>query len=153
MSLTHLQFPKTILIFHSKKTTRSQKRKAVAELVSGEFEASISENNLSEGLVAGPSKSPKIQPEKLDEVKTYLRKEVMSDLTKILADNQKEMPKLLAPMTKNTSDYHALENFDSAPENISVARTSTTVKTKATTSKTTPINSCNSHLTFKMNIS
>ena len=35
--------------------TRSQKRKAVAELVYWDFEASIAENNPSENLVAGPS--------------------------------------------------------------------------------------------------
>ena len=56
----------------------------------------------------------------------------MFDRTKILADNQKEMLKLIAPMTKKTSDYQALENSVSEPENISVARTSTPVKTKAT---------------------
>ena len=67
----------------------------------------------------------------------------MSDLTKMLADNQKEMSKLIAPMTKKSSDYQALENSDSEPENISVVRTSTPVKTKATTSKTTPINTRN----------
>ena len=67
----------------------------------------------------------------------------MSDLTKILPDNQKEMLKLIAPMTKKSSDHQATENFDSELENISVARTSTPVKTKATTSKTTPINSSN----------
>ena len=50
-------------------TTRSQKRKAVAELASGEIEASTSENNLFENLVAGLSESPKIQAEKLDEIK------------------------------------------------------------------------------------
>ena len=72
-------------------TTRSQKRKAVAELASGEFEASTSENNLVENLVAGPSKSPKIQPERLDEIKMSLRREIISDLIKILVDNQKEL--------------------------------------------------------------
>ena len=41
-------------------TTRSQKRKAVAELVSGDFEASIAENNTTENLVAGPSNLVKI---------------------------------------------------------------------------------------------
>ena len=59
-------------------------------LVSGEFEASIAENNLSENLVAGPSKTLKVEPENLDEIKTSLKKEIMSDLTKILAENQKE---------------------------------------------------------------
>ena len=47
--------------------TRSQKEKSLAELASGEFEASTSENNLVENLVAGLSKSPRVQTEKLDE--------------------------------------------------------------------------------------
>ena len=72
-------------------TTRTQKRKAVAELAPGEFEASVAENSLPENLAAGPSKSPKIQTEKLDEIKTSLRKKIMSDLAKILADNQKDI--------------------------------------------------------------
>ena len=38
-------------------TTRSQKKKAVAELVSGDFEDSLAENNPRESLIAGPSKS------------------------------------------------------------------------------------------------
>ena len=37
-------------------TTRSQKKKAVAELVPGEFEACVAENNQSEDLIAGPVK-------------------------------------------------------------------------------------------------
>ena len=37
-------------------TTRGQKRKALAELVSGEFEASVAENCLPENLVADRSK-------------------------------------------------------------------------------------------------
>ena len=69
-------------------TTRRQKRKAVAELASGEFEASTSEITLVENLVAGPSKSPRYQIGKLDDVKTSLRREILSDLTKILADYQ-----------------------------------------------------------------
>ena len=81
-------------------TTRSQKRKAVAELVSGEFEASVAENNSSENLVAGPSKTLRVEPENLDEMKTSLRKEIMSDPTKILAEIQKEMLKLIAPLIK-----------------------------------------------------
>ena len=44
-------------------TTRSQKQKAVAELISGEFETPTVENNQSEILIAGPSKSPRVQPE------------------------------------------------------------------------------------------
>ena len=80
-------------------TNRSQKRKAVAELVSGEFESSVAENNSSENLVRGPSKTLRVEPENLDEIKTSLRKETMSDLTMILSENQKEMPKLIAPLS------------------------------------------------------
>ena len=68
-------------------TTKSQKRKPVAELVSGDSEASITVNNPPENLVASSSKSPRIQPENLDELKTSLSKEIMSDLTKILVEN------------------------------------------------------------------
>ena len=56
-------------------TTRSQKRKAVAELVSGEFEASVTENSPPENLLASSSKSPRKQPENLNEMKTSLRKD------------------------------------------------------------------------------
>ena len=54
--------------------TRSQKKRAVAELVSGEFEASVAENNSSKNLVAGPSKTLRVEPENLDEIKLSLRK-------------------------------------------------------------------------------
>ena len=57
-------------------TTRSQKRKAVAELVSGDFEVSVAENSPSENLIAGPSKVPRVEPESLDEIKTSLRKKL-----------------------------------------------------------------------------
>ena len=77
-------------------TTRSQKMKAVAVLVSGDFEASVAENNSPENLVAGPSKTPRVEPENLEEVKTSLRKEIMSDLTKLLAENQKYKRKSLS---------------------------------------------------------
>ena len=72
-----------------------------------------------------------------------MENEIMSDLAKILAENQKEMLKLIAPMYQKSSDRQTLENFDLEPENIPVARTSTPVKTNATTSKSTPINSRN----------
>ena len=81
-------------------STRSQKRKDVAELVSGESEVSTAGNNQTESYVAGPSKSLKIQSAKLDEIKTSLRKEITSNLTKILAENQTEMFKLTAPAVK-----------------------------------------------------
>ena len=130
-------------------TTRSQKRKAVAELVSGDFETSITENFPPETLVASSSKIPRIEPENLAEIKTSLRKEIMSDLTKILAENQKEMLKLIAPLNKKQTVYMNAQDSDSEPENVSVARTSTPVKIHtATNSKTTPVNSRN-NLSFR----
>ena len=46
--------------------TRSQKRKAVAELASGDFETPVVENNSNENLIAGPSKNPRIETENLE---------------------------------------------------------------------------------------
>ena len=122
-------------------TTRSQKRKAVAELVSGDFEASVAENSASENLIASSSKFPRVKPENLNEIKTSLRREILSDLAKMLAENQKEMLKLLAPLNKKQQVHLNNHDSDSEPENISVARTSTPVKTNATNSKTRPVNS------------
>ena len=72
-------------------TTRSQRKKAVVELASGEFEASTAETNQIESYVPGPSKSLEFQSEKLDEIKTSLGNEIMFDLAMILADYQKVM--------------------------------------------------------------
>ena len=71
-------------------TTRSHKRRPVAELTSGDFEASIAERNTTENLVAGPSKNPGLEPENLEEIKTSLRREIMTDLTQILAENKRK---------------------------------------------------------------
>ena len=66
----------------------------------------------------------------------------MSDLTKILAENQKEMLKLIAPLNKKQTVLTNAQDSDSEPENVSVARTSIPVKIHtATNSKTTPVNS------------
>ena len=125
-------------------STRSQKRKAVAELVSGDFEASLAENNSTENLIASSSKNLRLELENLEEIKTTLRKEIMSDLTKILVENQKEMFKLRAPLNKKQTIHPNVQDSDSEPENVSVARTSTPVKTQtATNPKTTPVNSRN----------
>ena len=125
-------------------TTRSQKRKAIAELASGDFETSLAENNSTENLIPSSSKNPRLELENLEEIKTTLRKEIMTDLTKILAENQKEMLKLIAPASKKRSVNLNMQDSDSDQENISVARTSTPVKTQtATSSKTTPNNSRN----------
>ena len=85
-----------------------------------------------------------IEPENLDEIKTSLRKEILSDLSKILAENQKKMLKWIAPLSRKRLTCVNDQDSDSEPENISVARTSTPVKTTiATNSKTTPVNSRN----------
>ena len=126
--------------------TRSQKRKAVTELVSGEFETSLTENNLAENLVASSSKTTRTEPEDLNEIKASLRKEILSDLSKILAENQREMFKLIAPLGKKQAVSSENQDSDSEVENISVARTSTPVKTvTATNTKTTPVNSRKTH--------
>ena len=68
----------------------------------------------------------------------------MSDLTEILAENQKEMVKLIAPLNEKQPVCTNVQDSDSEPENNSVARTSTPVETHtATSSKTTLINSRN----------
>ena len=128
-------------------TTRSQKRKAVAELISGDFEASLAGNNSTENLIASSSKNSRLELENLEEIKTTLRREIMSELTKILAENQKEMLKLIAPISKKRPISSNAQDFDSDQESISVARTSTPVKTHtATSSKTTPVNSRNKNI-------
>ena len=68
--------------------TRSQNWKAVAELISGEFETPVTEDSQLENLISGPSKSPRVQPENVEEIKTSLKKEIMSDLANLLAENQ-----------------------------------------------------------------
>ena len=84
-------------------TTRSHKRKAVAELVSGDFDAIVVENAQPENLIAAPSKTLRVEPENVDEIKTSLRKEIMSDSAKMLAGNRKEMLKLIASMSRKQS--------------------------------------------------
>ena len=125
-------------------TTRSQKRRAIAELVSGEFETSGTENIPPGDLIAISSKVAGDEPENLDEIKTSLRKDILADITKILAENQKEMLKLIAPLSKIRPISVNVQDSDSQPEDVFVARTSTPVKTMtATSSKTTPVNSRN----------
>ena len=126
-------------------TTRSQKRKAVEELVSTEMETPIAEVNQNLNPVAGSSKSPRIITENLEEIKSSLRKEIMSDLTKILAKNQKEMLKLIAAPVKKQIAIATAEETDSESENIPENATSTPIKSKttATNHKITPVNSRN----------
>ena len=126
-------------------TTRSQKRKAVEELVSAEIVTPMPECNQNSNPIAGTSKSPRVTAENLEETKSSLRNEIMSDLTIILAENQKEMLRLIAPTTKKQTAVGATEETDSDSENIPANATSTPVKTKTTTtaSKITPVNSRN----------
>ena len=126
-------------------TTRSQKRKAVEELVSTEMETPIAEVNQNLNPVAGSSKSPRVNTENLEEIKSSLRKEIMSDLTKILAENQKEMLKLIAAPVKKQTVIATTEETDSESENIPENATSTPIKSKttATNRKITPVNSRN----------
>ena len=126
-------------------TTRSQKRKVVEELVSTEIETPIPETSQNLNPVVGTSKSPRVLTENLNEIKSSLRKEIMSDLTKILAENQKEMLKLIAPTSKKQAVITASEETDSESENVPENTTSTPIKTKttATTRKITPVNSGN----------
>ena len=76
-------------------------------------------------------------------MKTSLSEEIMSDLAKILAENRKEMLKLIAPLNKKHPVHPNEQAFDSETKNISVARTPIPVKTNTAVSKTTTINSRN----------
>ena len=99
-------------------TTRSQKRKAVEELVSTEIETQIPATSQNLNPVAGTSKSPRVLTENLEEIKPSLRKEIISDLIKILAENQKEMLKLIAPTSRKQTIMAATEETDSESENV-----------------------------------
>ena len=98
-------------------TTRSQKRKAAEDLVSTEIESPLPETSQNLYPVAGSSKSPRVLTENLEEIKSSLRKEIMSDLAKILAENQKEMLKLIVPTTRKQAVIATPEETDSEPEN------------------------------------
>ena len=69
----------------------------------------------------------------------------MSDLSKILAENQKEMLKLIAAPVKKQTVIATTEETDSESENIPENVTSTPIKNKttATNRKTTSTNSRN----------
>ena len=126
-------------------TTRSQKRKAAEELISTEIETPLPENTTGENPIVGTSKSPKVTTDSLENIKSMLRKEIMSDLTKILAENQKETLKLIALTVRKQTVLRSTEDSDSDSENIPENATSTPIKSKtnATSSKITPNNSRN----------
>ena len=59
----------------------------------------------------------------------------MTDLSKIFAENQKEMVKLIAPITETQNSPLNVEDTDSETENALPTTTSTPVKTKRTIRK------------------
>ena len=67
----------------------------------------------------------------------------MSDLSKFLAKNQKEMLRLLAPNTKARDNHPDVENSDSETENVFPTNTLTPVKNRTTMRKNTPTVSSN----------
>ena len=85
-------------------------QKTVEALVFEDLGTTLTENIASEKPTAGSSKSPKLQVENLVAIKTSLRKEILSDLNKFLAENQKE--KLITPTLKKSSNRLDLTDFD-----------------------------------------
>ena len=61
----------------------------------------------------------------------------MSDLTKIFAENQKKILRLIAPSVKKHAIPQNVEDSDSETENTHPTSTSTPIKSKSTTCKTT----------------
>ena len=64
-------------------------------------------------------------------------------MTKISVKNQKEVLILIAASIKKSAYHQNIEDPNSEMENIHPASTSIPVKSKATTSKSTPISSSN----------
>ena len=63
----------------------------------------------------------------------------MSDLAKILAENQNEMPKLIAPTSKNSTNHQNIEDSDFGTEDVSPITALTPTKSETTTHKSTTI--------------
>ena len=84
----------------------------------------------------------KIITAKLDEIRKVWKK-VLCDLTKILAENQKEILKLIAPTVKNSADPQNIKDSDSEPVTVFPTTTLTTIKSKTTTHKCTSVASRN----------
>ena len=91
------------------------------------------------------SESARLQFGNLDEIKTSVRKEIMSDqLSEILAENQKEMPKLVAPNTKKILKSQKPANSDCHEEdNTFISATSTSIRSKRTAQNNTQLTSRN----------
>ena len=73
----------------------------------------------------------------------------MPDLPKILAGNQKEMLKLIAVTSKKLASLQNLESVNFELENVLSANTSTPIRPKTATKKTTLINSRNKYFGTK----
>ena len=114
-------------------------------MVSVDQETLLSGNNQIENPVAGASKSPKVPTENLEEMKSTIRKDILSDLTKILAENQKEILKLMSPVVKKQTTLTVPDYSDSESENVPQPVTSTPERRRTTTVnlKTTPVNDRN----------
>ena len=110
------------------------------ELAPASLETSITESNQIDNFIPGPRENPRILPENLDKNKSAIRKEIMSDHTKILAETQKGILKLIVPSLKKPVSLQDLENTASELENILPANTSTPIRPKTTTQETTPVN-------------
>ena len=67
-------------------------------------------------------------------MKPSLRKGIMSDLTIILAENQKDLLKWIAPLNRKQPVCMKAQDSDSEPEITPVAKTSTPVKAYTATS-------------------
>ena len=67
-------------------TTSSQKREATVEPTPASLKTPLVENSQVGDLIPGLRKIPRAHSENLDNIRSSLRKEIMSDLTKILAE-------------------------------------------------------------------
>ena len=74
----------------------------------------------------------------------------MSDLTKILAENQTEMLTLIAPSCKEPVNHRNSENSASETTNVLPLKMSTPVRHNTTAQKTTPVKRRNSDNVFNI---
>ena len=86
-----------------------------------------------------------MQAGNLEETKFTLRKGILSDLTEFLAEIQKKMLKLIAPVAKKQTALTVAKESDSEPENVSPTTPSIPARHRTTTVnlKTTPVNDRN----------
>ena len=97
------------------------------------LETLLADNNRDESLIEGPIKSSGLHLENRDEIKSSVRKKILSDHSKIIAESQKELSKLLAPTFKKAVNQLNLDGFNSETEIFSPETASTTTKSETTT--------------------